>query len=319
MAHPTGPRTEIATFLEKIAGLGAPPLADVDVAENRAGMVADAREFWGDVEAIASTEEHLVPSGRHTIMIRSYRPATAGSLPALVFFHGGGWVVGSVDTHDGPCRSLANLAGCAVFSAEYRLAPEHPFPAAADDAVAALAWVCDQAGALGLDPSRISVAGDSAGGNLAAVAARRVARRGVPLASQVLVYPVLGASTETPSYSTCADGYFLTRDSMRWFLGHYAATPGDLEHPDLAPLLADDLTGLPPAYVATCELDPLRDEGALYAERLREAGVPVTHEDWPGMIHGFMLMRTVTPAAGELIGQVVAFLRESWARQPEAA
>jgi acetyl esterase len=307
------PRPEIRAFLEQLAELDEPAFSSLDVATNRAGMIANVREFWGDVEAVAGTLDHVVPAGAHTISVRSYRPAADGPLPGLVFFHGGGWVIGSVDTHDGLCRSLANLAGCVVFSVEYRLAPEHPFPAAVEDAVSALSWVCERASRLDTDPARISVAGDSAGGNLAAVAARKLAQRGVSLASQALVYPVTGASTETASYRVCAEGYFLTRDDMRWFLGHYAPQSSDLVHPDLAPLLAEDLSGLPRAYIATCELDPLRDEGAAYAQRLREAGVEVTHEDWPGMIHGFMLMRTVTPAASELIGRVVAFLRESWA------
>jgi acetyl esterase len=316
---PPPPRPEIRAFLEQLAGLGAPAFSSLDVATNRAGMIANVREFWGDVDAVAQTKDHVVPAGAHTILVRSHRPAADVPLPGLVFFHGGGWVIGSVDTHDGLCRSLANLAGCVVFSVEYRLAPEHPFPAAAEDAVSALSWICERASDLDVDPSRISVAGDSAGGNLAAVAARKVAQHGVPLASQVLVYPVAGASTETASYGVCAEGYFLTRDDMRWFLGHYAAQTSDLVHPDLAPVLAEDLSGLPRAYIATCELDPLRDEGATYAERLRDAGVDVTHEDWPGMIHGFMLMRTVTPAASELIGHVVAFLRESWAVEQDRA
>jgi acetyl esterase len=209
------PRPEIRAFLEQLAELGEPAFSSLDVATNRAGMIANVREFWGDVEAVAGTLDHVVPAGAHTISVRSYRPAADGPLPGLVFFHGGGWVIGSVDTHDGLCRSLANLAGCVVFSVEYRLAPEHPFPAAVEDAVSALSWVCERASRLDTDPARISVAGDSAGGNLAAVAARKLAQRGVSLASQALVYPVTGASTETASYRVCAEGYFLTRDDMR--------------------------------------------------------------------------------------------------------
>lgn len=312
-------RAEIRALLDRVAALNEPPLAALDVATNRAGMVERAAEFWGEIEVGAQTEEHRVQASGHELAIRSYRPVPERPSPGLVYFHGGGWVMGSIETHDGLCRRLANLAGCIVFSVEYRLAPEHAFPAAAEDAVAAAAWVYANAAALGVDPASISVAGDSAGGNLAAVAARHLTRLGMRLASQVLIYPVASGSTETPSYAACADGYFLTREDMRWFLRLYATSAAALSHPDLAPLLAGDLSGLPAAYIATCEFDPLRDDGALYAGRLRTAGVAVTHEDWPGMIHGFLLMRTITPAADELIRRTAAFLRESWGLRPVAA
>jgi len=221
-------------------------------------------------------------------------------------------VIGSIETHDGLCRKLANAAECAVLSVDYRLAPEHPFPAAVRDAVDALAWVHRNAREVHVDPAKLSVAGDSAGGNLAAVAARHLARRGMRPASQVLVYPVCDGRTDSASYDVNADGCFLTREDMQWYFRHYTTSPADLLEPDLAPIRAGDLSGLPPAYIATCGLDPLRDDGTRYAGRLRDAGVPVTLDDWGGMIHGFILMRTVTPAADELCDRMVEFLRAGW-------
>jgi acetyl esterase len=308
----SSPRAEIRRFLDRLAVLDDPRLAEVDVATARAVMLESCREFWGDVESVDHIEDHRIVVKDRCLVVRGYRPTPEQRLPALVFFHGGGWVIGSIETHDGLCRRLANAAKCAVFSVEYRLAPEHPFPAAVNDSLSALAWVHAHASELQIDPACLSVAGDSAGGNLAAVAARRLARAGMRLASQVLVYPVTGGRTDTASYDANAGGYFLSREDMEWFFSHYARSLPDLLHPDLAPIQADDLSGLAPAYIATCEFDPLRDEGNMYADRLEAAGVPVTIEEWRGMIHGFILMRTITPAADELLDRIVEFLRASW-------
>ncbi|MBA2546371.1 MAG: alpha/beta hydrolase [Solirubrobacterales bacterium] len=306
-------RAEIGAFLDRLSAEGVLPLAELDVATARSEMRRSSLELWGEVEPVAEVAELTFPTG-NGVEVRSYRPGPERRLPALVYFHGGGWVVGGIETHDGLCRSLANAAQCAVFSVGYRLAPEHQFPAAANDADAAAAWIHASADELGIDTARMSVAGDSAGGNLAAVTARRLARRGVRLASQILVYPVTDGRTDTASYEANTDGPYLTRADMHWYLGHYASDVSDLRDPDLAPLRAEDLSGLPPAYVATAELDPLRDDGTAYAGRLRAAGVSVRLEDWPGTIHGFLLMRAVTPAADELIASIVRFLSESWAR-----
>ncbi len=292
--------------------LETPPVAESDVPTARANMLESSLELWGDSDPVDHIEDHRLTTPGTPLLVRSYRPTTERELPAVVFFHGGGWVIGSIETHDGLCRKLAKAAECAVFSVEYRLAPEHPFPAAVEDAVAAVRWVHANASLLRVDPVRLSVAGDSAGGNLAAVAARSHARQGQHLASQVLIYPVTDGRVDTASYDANADGCFVTRADMQWFFAHYAKSTSDLQHPDFAPLRAADLTGLPPAYIATCELDPLRDDGILYGARLRDAGVPVTLEEWQGMIHGFALMRTVTPAADELLDRVVAFLRFCW-------
>lgn len=278
-------------------------------------MVQDCRSFWGEPAPIAAVEDRLVPSATGSVPVRLYRPAP-GQLPGIVYLHGGGWVLGGIETHDGLCRSLATEARAVVMAVGYRLAPEHPFPAAPADVLDAVCWLFGQATELGIDGTRISVVGDSAGGNLAAVAARQATRRGLSLASQVLVYPVTDTSTETHSYGANAEGLLLSFADMVWFLDHYLPPGTDRADPDCAPLRAGDLVGLPPAYVATCEFDPLRDEGRAYAGRLADAGVTVELEDWAGLIHGFLLMRTVTAAADALRGHIVRFLRSTWTASP---
>ncbi len=215
----------------------------------------------------------------------------------LVYFHGGGWVVGDLDTHDAPCRLLARAAGVRVLSVDYRLAPEHRFPAAADDALAAFRWAVEHAAELGADPRRIAVGGDSAGGNVSASTALQAARDGGPApAFQLLIYPVTDnaapsdPATQTGSYRMFADGFFLTAEQMRWYRAHYfgAAEATAARDVRASPLLADDLSGLAPAHVVTAGFDPLRDEGEAYAARLREAGVRTTLRRHPGLIHGFV-------------------------------
>ncbi|WP_230210265.1 alpha/beta hydrolase [Streptomyces kaniharaensis] len=218
-----------------------------------------------------------------------YTPAGLGEASGLlVFFHGGGWVVGSRASHDHVARFLAKRAWVRVLSVEYRLAPEHVFPAAADDALAAFDFAHAEAGDLGADPERIAVGGDSAGGNLAAVAALRAVRRGGPSpVFQLLLYPAADASARRPSRELFADGFSLTSDDMDWFVDHYAPERADRTDPRLSPLLAEDLSGLPPAYVGTAGFDPLRDEGEAYAEALRAAGVTVELSRQPDLIHGY--------------------------------
>ena len=221
------------------------------------------------------------------VAVRCYRPAAHhGGL--LVWFHGGGWVLGDLDSHDDLCRSIANRAGCTVLAVGYRLAPEHPFPAPLDDCAAALAWAVAHAGELGAAPERIAVGGDSAGGNLAAVVA---VEAGVPLCLQVLVYPATDARMGHASYVENADGYFLTTKGMAWFWDHYLQGY-DRTDVRVSPLLADDtrLATGPPALVITARFDPLRDEGAQYAERLAASGVPTSHVHFDGQIHGFFSM-----------------------------
>ena len=229
----------------------------------------------------------------------------------MVYFHGGGWVVCDLDTHDVVCRAIARRAEAVVVSVDYRLAPDHKFPAAVTDAYAATEWVAANAERLGIDPTRISVGGDSAGGNLATVVSLMSREKNGPsIALQALVYPVTDLSSfETPSYREFAEGHHLSRVQMEWFRGHYLASPEDCGNPYASPLLARDLSGLPPALIITAECDPLRDEGEAYAKRLEEAGVTVTCTRYPGMIHPFFSLPGAIPQALDAIQQVADAVR----------
>ena len=247
------------------------------------------------------------------IPARIYRPS-AGILPLLVYFHGGGWVVGSVAISDSFCRALANASGCAILSVDYRLAPEHRYPAAADDAYAATAWAAENARELGADPARLAVGGSSAGGNLAAVVSLMARECGGPkIALQWLHVPVTDHDFTRPSYLANATGAGLTRAGMEWFWGHYEPDVARRSEPYASPLRAKDLRGLPPAIVFTADCDPLRDEGAAYADRLREAGVPVTYTEFRGMVHGFMSWSSVVPEGARAFKEIGAALRKALA------
>jgi len=220
--------------------------------------------------------------------VRAYVPPSDDALPVLVYFHGGGWVRGDLDTHDGLCRLLADVAACVVVSVDYRRAPEHPFPTPVSDAYAATEWAAEYAAVVGGDPDRIAVGGDSAGGNLAAAVTLLARERGGPdIAHQVLLYPVTDYDLDTESYHENAEGYLLSRASMRWYWDRYLDDELDGANPFASPLRAPDLSALPSATVVTAGYDPLRDEGAAYADRLREAGVAVTYANYPGMVHVF--------------------------------
>ncbi len=278
---------QVQQHLEQLAAMNLPALEELTPQQARQFVVAEAESF-GTPEPIASMADFKVPGVDGEVPIRTYAPRNGAPLPALVYYHGGGWVLGDVETHDGICCELANRAECMVVSVDYRLAPEHKYPAAVDDAYAATAWVFEQAAQLGIDPRRIAVGGDSAGGNLAtAVALMARDRAAFRPAYQVLVYPVTDYSFDTPSYCENAEGYQLTREAMRWFWTQYLTQPSDGRQPYASPLRAESLGNLPPALVLTAEYDPLRDEGEAYARRLEEAGVPVTLTRYPGMIHGF--------------------------------
>jgi len=250
-----------------------------------------------DVHAVEDLEVAGVP-------IRLYAPAAGTDLPVVVYLHGGGWVVGSLDSHDGLCRALANRAGCRVAAVHYRLAPEHRFPAAVDDCWAVTRWAFEQA-------SRVAVAGDSAGGNLAAVMALRARDAGLRLAHQVLIYPVTDHRFDTASYAANAAGYGLTAAGMRWFWDHYLGG-ADGAHPDASPLRAPSLAGVAPALVVVCGLDPLRDEGVAYAGRLREAGVPARLSEYDGMIHGFVRMSAVIDRSRDVQDEVAVALQSAF-------
>jgi acetyl esterase len=245
--------------------------------------------------------------------VRVYRPAgstKADVLPALVFYHGGGWVIGDLDTHDVVCRELSNGARCAVFSVEYRLAPEAPFPAAVHDSIAATRYVMDNAAALGIDSKRIAVGGDSAGGNLAAVVCLDARDKGQAAPCfQLLIYPATDQRAGFASHERNAEGYLLTRKVMDYFRGHYLPHAADWLDWRASPLLANTLAGLPPAYVLTAGYDPLVDEGRAYAERLSSSGVKAEYRDYPDMVHGFLLMGGVLDTAREAVTACCAALR----------
>ncbi len=299
---------QIQTVLDQMQAIEFPGLSALPVEHARAALAMMGGARADGVEEVARVEDLEIPGPAGAIPARAYVPEVDGAPPVVVYYHGGGWVLGGIDSHDGTCRALANASGAAVVSVDYRLAPEHPFPAAIEDAWAALEWIAANAADLGGDPSRLAVAGDSAGGNLAAVVAIQARDAGAPaLRGQLLVYPVTDATMSHPSIEENASGYFLTKADMEWFFGHYAP-----ERPDdwrLSPLAAPDLSGLAPALVLTAEYDPLRDEGEAYARRLADAGVPVELIRKDGLIHGFFGMIADVDEAGDAMERSGAALR----------
>lgn len=299
---------EVRALLEAIDAESAPPLQTLPPEEARKAASEALKLSSGEPEEVGHVEDLRIPGPGGPIPIRVYAPAGPGPFPALVYFHGGGWVLCDLDTHDNICRLICRAAGAAVVAVDYRLAPEHRFPAAVDDCYAATLWTAANAERLGIDPDRIATGGDSAGGNLAAVISLRCRDEGGPaLALQVLVYPVTNlASFDTPSYQEFAEGYHLSRAEMEWFRDSYLAGPADAHHPHASPLLAPDLRALPPAVVITAECDPLRDEGEAYARRLAGAGVAVTCTRYSGMIHPFFSLIGVLSQGRQAVEQVAA-------------
>jgi acetyl esterase len=298
-------------MIDETAALNLPPTSQIPAAQARASVLERSKAM--PREEVASVRDHQVAVAGGTITVRVFTPRGAGPKPALVYFHGGGWVTGDIETHEGICRTLANAAGCVVASVDYRCAPEHKFPVAAEDSYAATRWVVEQAMALGVDPRRLAVCGDSAGGNLAAAVALMTRDRGGPaLALQVLVYPVTDCDFERPSYKENAEGYILTTDSMRYYWDQYVPDAADRMNPYASPMRAASLAGLASALVITAEYDPLRDEGEAYAKALGAAGVPVTLTRYPGMIHAFFRFTHVMDAARAAVAEVVAALQKAW-------
>jgi acetyl esterase len=285
-----------------------PPAHEMPVEEARAAHTAETGRLCGPGDPVAEIRETIVPTAGGDLRIRAYRPHENGG-GVVAFTHGGGWMMGALESYDAPVRALANASGAVVASIDYRLSPEHRFPAAVDDTLAGIRWLAGHAGELGGDGTRIAVAGDSAGGNLAAVAALRL-RGEVPLRLQALIYPITDSALNTQSYREFSDGHGLSAASMRRFWNLYLGG-ADGDHPDASPLRAADLTGVAPAYVLTAEEDVLRDEGEAYAARLREAGVPTELVRWPGTIHGFFRWLGVAGAAREAIDAVGAALRRA--------
>ena len=263
---------------------------------------------------LAEVTDRTIVGPGGDIPVRIYRPSTEPGLPVVVFFHGGGWVVGDLESHDHAARAIASKADCVVVAVDYRLAPEHKFPAAVDDAWAATEWVATHADELGVDGTRLAVAGDSAGGNLAAVVtnlARNVDH--VEVIHQALIYPVTDAICDRPSMTDNAEGYMLTADGMTWFHGHYATSPEDFTDPRYSPIF-DVLAGAAPAIVITAGFDPLRDQGIAYAEALGAAGVEVEHVNYETMFHGFFTMDAAIYVATEAQDAVAAALKAAFAR-----
>jgi acetyl esterase len=302
--------------LEQIAALGLPPNHLVSPAQARVNMKARPRAAGPEV---AKLEDCLIPGPGADVLVRIYTPAGQGPFPILVWFHGGGWVVGDLETADPTARHLTVGAGCVVVSVDYRLAPESKFPGPLDDCYAATTWAAQNAPRLHGRADRIAVGGDSAGGNLAAAVALMARDRGgPPLVFQLLVYPVTAWNFDTASYRGNADGYGLTRDGMRWFWDHYLRDPADASNPYAAPLVAQNLSALPSALVVTAEFDPLRDEGEAYARRLQAAGIPTRCSRYSGMIHGFFGMPAALDKARQAIAEAATALREAFTAAPHA-
>jgi len=303
--------------MEQLATLGFPP--NHMVSPEQARINAQARPRAAGPE-VAKVEQRNISGPVPDIPVRIYTPAGAGPFPILAWFHGGGWVIGDLDSADSTARHLAVGAGCVVVSVDYRLAPETKFPGAADDCYAATQWVVQHASQLNGDPGRLAVGGDSAGGNLAAAVALMARdRRGPSIAFQLLVYPVTHCNYTTNSYQAYAEGHMLTRDGMRWYWDHYLKDAADASDPYAAPFVAQNLSGLPPALVITAECDPLCDEGAAYAQRLKEAGVPTTYSCYDGMIHGFFGMPAVLDKGKQAVAEASAALKKALTLQAAAA
>jgi acetyl esterase len=300
--------------LDRIAASGEPPLETLSVADAR--RIADERVIRTNMAGEPVHEVRDVetdgPGGK--LRLRIYTPAEQRNLPVLLFLHGGGWTVGNLDTHDPQCRRFANRAGCIVVAVDYRLAPEHRFPAAVEDIESAADWLARNAQAIGADPLRVAVAGDSSGGTLAASLAQMLrSRADIKLCLQILIYPGTDLRMTSPSYTRLGQGYFLTAPKMAWFIGNYVRTPADAEDPRASPLLAGDFANLPPALLLTAGLDPLLDEGVAYAERMRAAGGTVEHVNYEGWPHGFFFWSD-SSAAADANARIEAALKMAFAR-----
>jgi acetyl esterase len=302
---------EARALLEMVDAQDTPPLASLSPVQARIGATKRFSDFGGEREGLARVEDLFVPGPAGQVRVRLYASERGRLRPSLIYFHGGGFVVGNVETHDPLCRSLTKESGAVVISVDYRLAPEHKFPAAVEDGHAVTIWVAANAERLGIDANHLGIGGDSAGGNLATVIAMRCRNAGgPPLALQVLIYPVTDmSSSETASCREMAEGYFLGRAEMAWFAGHYLSSPEVARNEEVSPLLASDLSRLPPTLMITAEFDPLRDEGEAYAKRLQQAGVPVSVTRYPGAIHGFVAMRGVLGSGRQAVREVAEFVR----------
>lgn len=294
----------LKAFLDQVAAIGGPKTWEMQPSEAREAF-AGLMQLAGPKDIpIGKVANIAIPIASGEISARNYSAVASGGelLPTLIFFHGGGWVIGSVDTHDGLCRMIANGSGCRVISVEYRLSPESKFPGPVEDAMAAVEWIEKNAAQLGVDANRLAIGGDSAGGALAAVVTQIAKEKGAPkLAYQMLFFPVTQIGEETTSLREYAEGYFLERKTLEWFYAHYLPADADKKDPRISPLAAVDLSGLPPAYIMLAGFDPLHDEGLQYADKLRAADVAVTIVDYPEMVHDFIYLQAVLPQAVEAL------------------
>jgi acetyl esterase len=303
---------EVKLLLEMAEQANLPDVNTLPVAEARAQMRQARAALAGELAAVNDIDNRTIPGPAGEIPIRIYRPFRTGVSPVLVYFHGGGWVIGDLDTHDDICRALAHHADCLVVSVDYRLAPEHKFPAAIDDALAATHWVVENADELNIDAGRLAVGGDSAGGNLAAVVSHLARdRNGPAIRYQLLIYPATDMTLSYPSIEQLGEGYRLTSAAMRWFVDHYLRDRQDQSDPKASPLFASDFSGLPPALVITAGFDPLRDEGKAYADKLAAAGVEVDYRCYEGMVHGFFGMAGVLNQARTAQKHVAELLQQA--------
>ncbi len=305
---------EARRMMDAIANSGEPPLQDLPVAEAR--RIADERVIRTNIapEAVSSVRDVMIPGRGGALRLRVYKPADKPGQPVLLYIHGGGFTVGNLDTHDPQCRRFANRAGCMVVAVEYRLAPEHRFPAAVEDVLSAAEWIAVQADAIGADRMRVAITGDSSGGTLTATVCQQLrGRADLRVCLQVLIYPGTDLRMTAPSHVRLGEGNFLTAAKLRWFYEQYLRSPADAEDPLASPLLAESVAGLPPALLITAGLDPLLDEGIEYAERLRQAGVPVEHINYEGWPHGFFFWAG-TEAATDSTARIEAALRQAFAR-----
>ncbi|GIW95608.1 MAG: putative lipase/esterase [Pirellulaceae bacterium] len=304
-----GLAAEVARYLQELEALGIPPLEKLPVETARQLMLGSTVPLETGQQVKQMTDRQ-VPGPAGPIRIRLYDPGTTDPSPAVVFFHGGGWVLGSIETHDCLCRCLACETGLKIVSVDYRLAPEHRYPAAVEDAWAAVNFLYNEGRHWGIDGKRLIVAGDSAGGNLAAVMALKARDEGaIRLSGQVLLYPVLDHDFDTDSYRAFQEGYYLTRSAMIWFWDQYVPWIEKRNEPYAAPLRCADLQGLAPAVIVTAECDPLRDEAAAYAERLQQAGNSVLYRCYEGMIHGFVRRLRFWTAGQEALGLIARQIR----------
>ncbi|MBE7636474.1 alpha/beta hydrolase fold domain-containing protein [Sneathiella sp. P13V-1] len=291
-----------------------PPLETMNATEAKAAYEQRAQKLCLKDVPIGSVKDFEVPGPNGPIPVRLYKPVSGGDdLPVLVFFHGGGWVIGSRDSHDALCRQVANEGEFAVLSVDYRMGPEFAFPAAPEDCFTAYQWTVENISSYGLDASRIAVGGDSAGGNLSAVVSLMARDKGIQApVFQWLIYPATDAKMDTASHEALAEGYFLTRDLMKWFQGHYLQNEGDIDDWRASPLQAVSLADLPPALIQTAGYDPLKDEAVAYCTRMNKEGSTASHTEYPGMIHGFINLGGAIDQANEAIAEGVAALQAAF-------